>query len=170
VQHERSAEEHPRLPPTAALYKKGKSHMKRFIPRIPGAVVVVFALCSIGADSSSSGCKSSSQSNKMLSTPKPTKPWCHNDPPIFCAAYCGDVDLVMFNERCYDVGRSILAVEFEARVKELYQERFDLGESLCTGYDPYNYVTPCQVFITPQEHPDQDHEFCEPVPAGCPMP
>jgi hypothetical protein len=32
-----------------------------------------------------------------------------------------------------------------------------------------NFVTPCQVFIIPQEHPNQSHESCEPVPPGCPM-
>jgi hypothetical protein len=64
----------------------------------------------------------------------------------------------------------VQVVEFAERVDALYQDRVDLGEHLCTGYDPYNYVTPCQVFITPQEHPNQDHEVCEPVPPGCPMP
>src|SRR5215213_806210 len=80
---------------TAALHK-GELQMKRCNPRIPGVVVVVFALCSIGADSSSSGCKpSGSQSNQSTQSNQntATKPWCHTDPPIFCAAYCADYDL-----------------------------------------------------------------------------
>lgn len=144
--------------------------MKHFVPRIPGIVVAAFALCSLGAKSE--GCKPSGTSNQ--STPSkqnaPQKPWCHTDPPIFCAAYCGGYDDVILNERCFDLGMDILVVEFADRVDALYQERLDLGEHLCTGYDPYNYVTPCQVFIIPVEHPNQDHEACEPVPPGCPMP
>jgi hypothetical protein len=146
--------------------------MKRFVPRIPGIVVVVFALCSLGADSSSSGCKpSGSTSNKSAkSNQNPSKPWCHNDPPIFCAAYCADYDLPLPNKACYEIGADLLAAEFMDMVDAFYQERVDLGEHLCTGYDPYNYVTPCQVGIIPQEHANQDHESCEPVPPGCPMP
>jgi hypothetical protein len=137
--------------------------------RIPRVGVLVFALCSIGAKSE--GCKpSGSTSNTTQSNQSTPKPWCHTDPPIFCAAYCGDYDLVVFNDRCYDIGADIWVAEFENRVDALYQERADQGEHLCTGYDPYNYVTPCQVFITPQEWPNQDHEVCEPVPPGCPMP
>jgi hypothetical protein len=146
--------------------------MKRFVPRIPGIVVVVFALCSLGANSSSSGCNpsSSTSNNSTQSNQNTSKPWCHSDPPIFCAAYCADHDLVLFNKQCFEIGADIRTLEFMDTVDALYAERVELGEHLCTGYDPYNYVTPCQVFITPQEWPNQDHDVCEPVPPGCPMP
>lgn len=146
--------------------------MKRFVPRIPGIVVAVFALCSLGANSSSSGCKpSGSTSNKSTQSNQNTpKPWCYNDPPIFCAAYCAGYDEVAFNERCWDIGADVLELLFEKKVMELYNERAALGEHLCTEYDPNNYVTPCLVDVIPQEHANQDHEVCEPVPAGCPMP
>ena len=145
--------------------------MKRFVPRVPGIVVLVFALCSLGADSSSSGCKTKgTYSNKSTqSTPKPIKPWCHTDPPIFCVAYCGGYDSIMLNERCFDIGMDVQVIEFAEKVDALYQERLDLGEHLCTEYDPFNFVTPCQVFIIPKEWPNQDHEVCEPVPPGCPV-
>jgi hypothetical protein len=143
--------------------------MKPFNPSIPGVVVVVFALCSIGAKTE--GCMpSGSTSNKTTQSNQNPKPWCHSDPPIFCAAYCADYDSVLFNKQCYEIGADILTLEFMDRVDALYAERVELGEHLCTEYDPYNYVTPCQVFITPQEWPDQDHDVCEPVPPGCPMP
>jgi hypothetical protein len=144
--------------------------MKRFIMRIPRIVVLVFALCSLGAKSE--GCKpSGSTSNKSTESNQNTqKPWCHTDPPIFCAAYCADYDYVLFNDRCYDLGADLVTADFMEYVDALYKERVELGEHLCTGYDPYNYVTPCQVGFIPQEWPNQDHETCEPVPPGCPMP
>ena len=141
----------------------------KHLKRIPRVGVLVFAIFSIGAKSES--CQpSGSQSNQSTNQNTSTKPWCHTDPPIFCAAYCGDYDVIVLNDRCFDLGMDVQVVEFAERVDALYQDRVDLGEHLCTGYDPYNYVTPCQVFITPQEHPNQDHEVCEPVPPGCPMP
>ena len=137
--------------------------------RIPRAAVLVFALCSIGAKSES--CKpSGSQSNQLSPSNQNTpKPWCHNDPPIFCAAFCSGYDDVTFTNECSGIGADVLELQFEIKVMELYQERLDLGEHLCTQFDPSNFVTPCQVFIIPQEHPNQNHEFCEPVPPGCPM-
>jgi hypothetical protein len=136
---------------------------------IPRVGVLVFALFSIGAKSES--CQPSGSQSNQTSQPNQNtvKPWCHNDPPIFCAAFCSGYDNVTFTKECSDIGADILELQFEIKVMELYQERVDLGEHLCTQLDPSNFVTPCQVFIIPQEHPNQSHESCEPVPPGCPM-
>ena len=133
--------------------------------------VLAFALFSLGADPSTSGCKplGTTSYQDTSSNPNAYKPWCHTDPPIFCAAFCSGFDQVTFSERCWDLGADVLELEFEKRVMNLYNERLELGEHLCTQADPLNFVTPCQVGVIPQEHPNQDHEVCEPVPPNCPM-
>ena len=145
--------------------------MKRSISCIRWVVMLAFALCSIGAESSSSGCKPSGlQSNQDTQSNQSTlKPWCHTDPPIFCAAYCSGYDNVTFRDECRNIGADNLEIAFELKVMALFQENLDQGTHLCTQYDPSNFVTPCQVGIIPQEHPNQDREYCEPIPPGCPM-
>jgi len=145
--------------------------MKRFVPRIHWFIVLVFSLCSIGANTSSSGCKpSDTQFTRGTQADQNTsKPWCHTDPPIFCAAYCSDYDKVSFTKACWDIGADLLELQFELKVMDLYQEKVDQGTHLCVQADPFSFLTPCNVGIIPQEWPDQDHEVCQPVPPGCPM-
>lgn len=143
--------------------------MKRFVPRILGVSVMVFAFCSLGADSS--GCWPGSVGSKQDATPKTntTKPWCHNDPPIYCAAFCSGYDDVTFTDACWAIGAHDLELVFEMKVMELYKQKLDQGIHMCVQRDLSTFLTPCNVGVTPQEHPNQDHEVCEPVPAGCPM-
>jgi hypothetical protein len=142
--------------------------MKRFAPRIPGIVVVVFALCSLGSDTSSSGCMpSSSKSNQTQIDP--SKPFCLVDPPVNCVAFCFDVDSIAFTPQCDNIEASVRTALFKDKVltdaanKLVYE-----GIHVCTKPDSKNWVTPCQVGITQQEHLNQDHEVCQPVPPGCP--
>lgn len=145
--------------------------MKRFAPRISWLIVLVFALCSIGANPSSQGCQpSGTLSNQGTQSNQDTsKPWCHTDPPIFCAAFCSGYDNVTFTKQCWDIGADVLELQFEQKVMDLYQEKLDVGTHLCVQADPFSFLTPCHVGIIPQEWPNQDHEVCQPVPPGCPM-
>ncbi|WP_441291863.1 hypothetical protein ACSRUE_16715 [Sorangium sp. KYC3313] len=132
--------------------------MKRFVLR---AVVLVFALCSIGGKECTPGTGASSQNSGL--------PFCHSDPPIFCAAYCSGYDSVTFRDECSDIGADTLEILFELKVMSLYQEQLNQDIHLCTQADPFTFLTPCQIGIIPQEWPNQDHEVCQPVPPGCPM-
>jgi len=143
--------------------------MKRFVPRIPGIVVAVFALCSLGSNSSSSGCKpSESQSNQSSqSNQDPSKPWCYMDPPVNCIAFCIGPDAIAF-PHCDDPASGVRADQFEEKVLNDAAEQLLQGVQVCPEANSKKWVTPCQVGITPVEHPNQDHEVCQTVPPGCP--
>jgi len=146
--------------------------MKRVSSLVLRVSVILFALYSVGADSS--GCwpgSTGSKKSEQDTQPKPntTKPWCHNDPPIFCAAFCSGYDDVTFTDYCWDIGAHDLELIFEKKVMDLYKAKLAQGVHLCVQSDLSTFLTPCDVGVTPKEHPNQDHEVCEPVPADCPM-
>jgi hypothetical protein len=142
--------------------------MKRFVPRIPAIVVVVFALCSLGSKSSS-GCNPfGSESNQSTqSNQDPSKPWCYMDPPVNCIAFCIGVNEIAF-PNCDDPASGPWAALFKEQVLNAAAEQLVLGVQVCPAANSKKWVTPCQVGITPVEHPNQDHEVCQTVPPGCP--
>lgn len=143
--------------------------MKRAVSRVLAVSVMALALCSLGAESSgcwpgSTGSKKNTQSDQDAN-----EPWCHNDPPIFCAAFCAGVDKVQFTDACSELGAHTLEKQFEDKVEADFNALYDQGVQVCPQADLTKFVTPCDVGITPKEWPDQDHEVCKPVPPGCPM-
>jgi hypothetical protein len=143
--------------------------MKRFGSRTPGAVVLMFALCSLGAKTE--GCKpSGSQSNQSTQSNRDSsKPFCYMDPPVNCVAFCFDVDLLAFSPQCDGPAAGELELLFRETLISKAEQLEAEGVQVCTGPDPTRFLTPCQAGITPVEHPGQDHEFCQPVPPGCPV-
>ncbi|WP_438018107.1 hypothetical protein WMF18_03060 [Sorangium sp. So ce315] len=132
--------------------------MKRCVSR---TVVLVFALCSLGAKECTPGSSQFDQDSGL--------PFCHTDPPVFCAAYCSGVRQVAFTSACSDVGADKLEILFELKVMEGVRQLEAQGTQVCPAADPTSFVTPCSVDIIPQEWPNQDHGSCQPVPPGCPM-
>lgn len=137
--------------------------MKRFIFRILWFLVLVFALSSIGAKT---GCSTPTGTQSNQDPPKHT---CLMDPPVGCAAYCQDVDVVAFTPPCTHISAGELELLFEVRVMTQVQELEAQGTQVCPQSNLSTFVTPCDVGITPQEWPAQDHEVCAPVPPGCPL-
>jgi hypothetical protein len=144
---------------------QGESPMKRFLPRIPGVVVLAFALCSLGANTSKSGCKSNQTTQTKQDS---TKPLCFVDPPVNCVAFCIDVDSIAFSPQCENIEASVRTVLFRNKVLSDAEDLYEQGVQVCPEADPKHWVTPCDVGITQVEHPNQDHEVCQPVAAGCP--
>jgi hypothetical protein len=145
--------------------------MKRFIAQLRWVVMLAFALCSIGAESSSSssGCKpSGAQSSQgTQSNQGSTKPWCYMDPPVNCVAFCVAVNKIAFTPMCGNIEAGELTDLF---MEEVINDAEDLEAQsiqVCPGPDSKHWVTPCGVGINPVEHPNQDHEVCQPVPPGC---
>ncbi|XXX78021.1 hypothetical protein WMF30_04515 [Sorangium sp. So ce134] len=132
--------------------------MKRFVSR---TVVILFAFGSIGAKKCTPGSGQAVQNSGL--------PFCHTDPPVFCAAYCSGVNQVAFTTACSDVGADKLEILFELKVMEGVRQLEAQGTQVCPAADPRLFVTPCSVDVIPQEWPNQDHEYCRPVPPGCPM-
>ncbi|WP_437326164.1 hypothetical protein [Sorangium sp. So ce381] len=124
-------------------------------------LVLVFALCSIGAK------KCTSQSGESL--PPSDKPFCYTDPPIGCAAYCQDVGVVAFTPACSHISAGDRELLFEFTVINRATAEQLNGNQVCPQTDLSFFLTPCHLDIIPQEWPNQDHEYCQPVPPGCPL-
>ncbi|WP_437479419.1 hypothetical protein WME75_33490 [Sorangium sp. So ce1014] len=132
--------------------------MKRSVSH---AVVLVFALCSIGAKKCAPSSGQPSQS--------PNNPFCYMDPPVGCAAYCKAKDTVEFTPACSHVSAGDRELLFELTVMNRVSEEYAQGNQLCPEADLSFFLTPCHIDIVPQEWPNQDHEFCQSVPPGCPL-
>lgn len=143
--------------------------MQRFAPRISWLIVLVFALSSIGANPSSQGCQPSGTQSYQgtQSNPDSTLPLCYMDPPVGCVAFCIDVDLIAFTPMCENPASDKLTILFKDKVLSDAAELELQGVQVCPVADSKHWVTPCNVGITPQEWPNQDHESCQPVPPGC---
>ncbi|AUX44974.1 uncharacterized protein SOCE26_064440 [Sorangium cellulosum] len=124
-------------------------------------LVLVFALCSIGAK------KCTPKSGESL--PSSNKPFCYTDPPIGCAAYCQNVDTIAFTPACSDVSAGDKELLFELTVMNRATEEQLNGNQVCPQAELSFFLTPCHLDIIPQEWPNQDYEYCQPVPPGCPL-
>jgi hypothetical protein len=91
------------------------------------------------------------------------------DPPVNCVAFCIDVDLIAFSPQCNGPAAGELELLFRETVIGQAEALEAQGTQVCPKANPNSWLTPCQAGITPVEHPNQDHEVCQPVPAGCPV-
>lgn len=90
-------------------------------------LVLVFALCSIGAK------KCTTQNGESLSSSD--KPFCYTDPPIGCAAYCQDVGVVAFTPACSHISAGDRELLFEFTViNRATAEQLD-GNEVCPQID-----------------------------------
>ena len=101
--------------------------------------------------------------------PAPQKPFCLTDPPLGCAAFCGDVGLVSFTPQCSNIEASDLEIKFEITVMNSVKQAEAQGAQVCAQANATTFVTPCSIGIFPVEHPNQDHEVCTPPPLNCPL-
>ena len=136
--------------------------MKRCFSHILGVSVMVFALSSIGAKE---GCSAPSGTQP---TQDPIKPFCYMDPPLNCVAFCIGVDEFVFTPQCNLPASGDLFLLFRAKVESDVADLEAQGIQVCPAADTKHWVTPCNEGIEPVEHPNQDHEVCQPVPPGCP--
>jgi hypothetical protein len=144
--------------------------MKRFISQLRWIVMLAFALCSIGADSSSSGCKPSDSQSNQGAQYNQNKPWCYTDPPIGCAAFCSDVGVISFTLHCGDIDAGPRTKDFMDAVIQFVNAKIAEGYDVCPAQDVRTkFVTPCVVppGFPPVEWPNQDHEVCQTPPLDC---
>jgi hypothetical protein len=128
---------------------------------LPRLLVLVMALCSIGADQ-----KACTGAPVGLSK---TTIYCYTDPPVGCAAYCQAVHTLGFTYACGGPAADALEQQFRDYVIAFLDEQDAQGVEVCPQDDLYKYVTPCDVGIIPVEWPGQDHAVCTPAPPGCPL-
>ncbi|AUX42416.1 uncharacterized protein SOCE26_038480 [Sorangium cellulosum] len=103
----------------------------------------------------------------MQSNQDYVKPFCYTDPPAKCVAFCIDVDSVAFTPMCDSVEAGELTNLFKEEVIIGAAELEAQGIQVCPAPDSKHWVTPCDVGIPPVEHPNQDHNYCQPPPPGC---
>jgi len=147
----------PRLTPRTSEARPRKN---RYISRI---FAIAFFVLGIGAkDCANFG-------GQPAPPPAPQKPFCLIDPPLGCAAFCEDVDVVTFTPQCRNVEASDREIAFELNVMKIVQQAEDQGTQACPQANSTSFLTPCKIGISPVEHPNQDHEVCTTPPLNCPL-
>ena len=125
--------------------------------------VIAFFVLSIGAkDCGNLG-------GNVAPPPASRKPFGTIDPPLGCAAFCEDVDVVSFTPQCENVEASDREIAFEITVMNNVKQAEAQGKQVCPQADLTAFVTPCAIGIPPVEHPNQDHEVCANPPLNCPL-
>lgn len=125
--------------------------------------VITFFVLSIGAkDCGNLG-------GNVAPPPASQKPFCMTDPPLGCAAFCEDVNVVTFTPPCKNIEASTLELDFELTVMNNVQQAETQGVQVCPQANVTVFLTPCALGIFPVEHPNQDHEVCATPPLNCPL-
>ena len=101
--------------------------------------------------------------------PASQKPFCTIDPPLGCAAFCEDVDVITFTPQCKNIEASDREIAFEINVMDIVHQAEAQGKQVCPQADPTTFLTPCAIGISPVEHPNQDHDVCATPPLNCPL-
>src|SRR5262249_1476426 len=108
-------------------------------------------------------------SSPTTGTLMPAKPFCYTDPPLVCAVYCAGVHQPSFTDPCGNVEAGPRTQKFEDDMQAGFLSLMVAGREICPDSLFGGTITPCQDGIPSVEWPNQDHEFCTPPPAGCPL-
>ncbi|AUX32331.1 MULTISPECIES: hypothetical protein [Sorangium] len=141
--------------------------MKRFVSHNPWRIMLMFALCSIGAKSPKCTPSGSQPSQDAQLNQDSVKPFCYTDPPAKCVAFCIAVDQIAFTPMCEGPDADELTILFMEEAINGAEDLEAQGIQVCPAPDSKHWVTPCDVGIIPQEWPNQDHAVCQPAPPGC---